>query len=396
MTNTTIAASGQRGRIAVALSGGGSRAIAFHLGCLRALHDEGVLEEVCTISAVSGGSVLAALYCSYSGDFASFERHVRSILKRGLLRPAIGVALTTAEGPKALVSAICMIADRCAATLVRITPFLFSRKLNDEEKWPNIPIFLRSASRTTILRRVFSNIFKGKLLIELRDDRPKLIITACELQHKSAFYFTAEAVGSWRLGVGDPANIELADAVAASAAYPGLLPSIDKSMDFTKSGRKSRRRVILTDGGVYDNLGLAPLWPDRDPRISISVGSHDRIIACRAGYGLAKGPVSVFWPSRMLAVLFSALARAENIGVNRLFDHLKSGNLKGVLLPYLGQDDSQIKSKPPGFIAADAVADYPTDFSGMSDEWINKLAGRGDMLTRALLREHWGWKKSRN
>ena len=52
---------GTRPDIGLALSGGGSRAMAFHLGCLRALHDEGLLDQVATISAVSGGSVLAAL-----------------------------------------------------------------------------------------------------------------------------------------------------------------------------------------------------------------------------------------------------------------------------------------------------------------------------------------------
>jgi len=39
--------------IALALSGGGSRAIAFHLGCLRALNERGVLQKVSVISAVS-------------------------------------------------------------------------------------------------------------------------------------------------------------------------------------------------------------------------------------------------------------------------------------------------------------------------------------------------------
>jgi NTE family protein len=61
-------------RIGLALSGGGSRAIAFHLGCLRALHDRGVLEKISVISAVSGGSVVTALY-AYGGDrdFASWS-----------------------------------------------------------------------------------------------------------------------------------------------------------------------------------------------------------------------------------------------------------------------------------------------------------------------------------
>src|SRR3546814_1286445 len=40
----------ERIKIGLALSGGGSRAIAFHLGCLRALHDRGVLPKVSVLS----------------------------------------------------------------------------------------------------------------------------------------------------------------------------------------------------------------------------------------------------------------------------------------------------------------------------------------------------------
>ena len=36
----------QPGRIALALSGGGSRAMAFHLGCLRALKAAGILDKL--------------------------------------------------------------------------------------------------------------------------------------------------------------------------------------------------------------------------------------------------------------------------------------------------------------------------------------------------------------
>ena len=40
-------------KIALALSGGGARAMAFHLGCLRALHDLGILDRVRVLSTVS-------------------------------------------------------------------------------------------------------------------------------------------------------------------------------------------------------------------------------------------------------------------------------------------------------------------------------------------------------
>ena len=66
-------------RIGLALSGGGSRAIAFHLGCLRALHDRGILDRTSVISSVSGGSVIAALWAYGDEDFAGFDAHVQTL-----------------------------------------------------------------------------------------------------------------------------------------------------------------------------------------------------------------------------------------------------------------------------------------------------------------------------
>jgi hypothetical protein len=54
--------------VGLALSGGGFRALAFHLGCLRALNDRGVLERVFVVSGVSGGSLAAALYAYSDGE----------------------------------------------------------------------------------------------------------------------------------------------------------------------------------------------------------------------------------------------------------------------------------------------------------------------------------------
>ena len=55
--------------VGLALSGGGSRAIAFHLGCLRALHDAGVLKKISVVSSVSGGSVIAGMYAYRNDSF---------------------------------------------------------------------------------------------------------------------------------------------------------------------------------------------------------------------------------------------------------------------------------------------------------------------------------------
>lgn len=382
----------QKEKIALALSGGGSRAMAFHLGCLRALHKQGLLERTDVISAVSGGSVIAALFCTHAGDFAAFEARLTEVLVSGFVRPALKKSVTTLEGVKALSCIIPLLAIRVlvlittlALNLAPITGPMKHRVLD----FLNRLFFRRFASRTTILRRVFADdLFEHKTLGGLRKDRPKLIVVACELQTKSAFYFARDGVGSWRLGTTEPSRIEIAHAVAASAAYPGFLPALDQYLDLNKRGRLYKQRVILTDGGVYDNLGLAPLWPDRDSEVSLHADKYDTIIACRAGYSSEMGPPPVFWTSRMLAVIDTIHTRAQNAAMSRLFDLKRAGALAGFIIPYLGQADDKLAFPPKDLIAGSSVARYPTDFSAMPKEWIERLSKRGEQLTLALLREH--------
>lgn len=375
--------------IGLALSGGGSRAMAFHLGCLRALHNESLLDRVATISAVSGGSVLAALYCQTPGDFAAFEAKTRRLLERGFVRPALWQAISSFEGVKALGNFAVVGVDRMLALIVRVT--LWALRLHKRVRfaWVGQSPLRRGASRTTILRRVLSEDFAHQTLPELRRDRPKLIIVACELQTKSAFYFASDAVGSWHFGAAMPNAIQIADAVSASAAYPAALPPLDEVMTFTKKDVTTQHRVILTDGGVYDNLALAPLWPGRDATISLHVGDYPRLIACRAGYGLKHAARPAFMISRLKAAFESVHARAQNFAMNRLYDLQRGGEIESFILPYIDQNDGLLTHAPADLVRSEDVADYPTDFSAMSPEWIEKLSLRGEQVTQALIDQYW-------
>jgi hypothetical protein len=58
-----------------------------------------------------------------------------------------------------------------------------------------------------------------------------------------------------------------------------FLPAIDVVVPFDRHDGSWRvERISLSDGGVYDNLGLAPLWPDREPSVSLNVEALDTII----------------------------------------------------------------------------------------------------------------------
>lgn len=382
-------------KIGLALSGGGSRAIAFHLGCLRALHDLGILDRVRVLSTVSGGSVIGALYAANDEPFPAFEARVRALLSSGLAGPAIRTAFCTSEGARALVCGTLIgAANLLFVALTRLLWFgrlLLPARIRPHwqmENW-HLP-FRRFASRTTILRRAIDDVlFKGKRLRDLQGRRPLLVVNAAELRTGSAFYFTPNQSGSWRLGRLATPDVTLAHAVTASAAYPMFLPALDEELSFDKrDGARRSERVTLTDGGVYDNLGLAPLWPDRDPSISLNVEPVDTIICCRAGYGLRHDPPSQFMIARLKSAIACIHDRAQNATMKRLFELRDAGKLRTVILPYLGQDDSRLKHRPDGLVTREKAYAYPTDFFAMSEEWIERLSRRGEQLTKALVAEH--------
>lgn len=381
-------------KIGLALSGGGSRAIAFHLGCLRALHELDILDTIKVISTVSGGSVIGGLYAAHQGSFPDFERRVRRLLAHGLMRSAVRKAFTTTEGLRALYCWVILL-------LVNVINFILSRvawvisllfPTDQRSRWRLRFLYSpirRFASRTTILRLVLDDVFEGKRLRDLPTDGPLLIVISANLRTGSAFYFSRQSSGSWRLGELADRDVSLAYAVTASAAYPHLLPALDEVLPFNKKdGSRREERVTLTDGGVYDNLGLAPLWPDRDPQISLNVTEIESIICCRAGYGLRFDPPSQFLLARLSSAFVCVHDRAQNAAMKRLFDLTDAGRLKGFLLPYLGQDDRRLKFRPVDLVTREDAYAYPTDFLPMSANWIDKLSRRGEQLTKALIAEH--------
>lgn len=76
-------------KIGLALSGGGYRAAAYHIGTLRALHRLGILDKVDVISSVSGGSITAAYYALHKDNYKEFETSFIDKLQIGVLHIAV-------------------------------------------------------------------------------------------------------------------------------------------------------------------------------------------------------------------------------------------------------------------------------------------------------------------
>jgi NTE family protein len=167
-----------------------------------------------------------------------------------------------------------------------------------------------------------------------------------------------------------------------------FLPAFDESFTFDNKGTLKSDRVILTDGGIYDNLGLGCLWPDRSPDVSLNVVSVDTIICCSAGYGLRQEPPSQFFLARILSVFSTLFDRAQNASIHRLHEAQRAGQIKNFIFPYLGQLDKALPNPPADLVRREEAHSYPTNFNAMSPDWIDRLSLRGEQLTLCLARAY--------
>jgi NTE family protein len=115
-------------------------------------------------------------------------------------------------------------------------------------------------------------LFGGATLQDIPNDPPRFVINATNVQTGALFRFSKPFMADYRVGRVDTPTIELAVAVAASSAFPPVLSPLKMELDAgawaPPSGLPSEdlhrepylTDVVLTDGGVYDNLGLETAW----------------------------------------------------------------------------------------------------------------------------------------
>jgi len=204
----------------------------FHLGALWRLNEAGYLPELKRISSVSGGSITsAALGLAWSG--LGFDSDgVATRFQELVVRPIRQLAGRTIDIPAVLLALVLPI---------RVSEYV---------------------------ARSYREVFGNRKLEDLPDP-PRFVINATNLQSGALWRFSKSYMRDWRVGEVRRPQVEVAVAVAASSAFPPFLsPAIIRLRpeDFTPgSGADLQfepyvREVFLTDGGVYDNLGLETVW----------------------------------------------------------------------------------------------------------------------------------------
>jgi integrative and conjugative element protein (TIGR02256 family) len=364
--------------IGLALSGGGSRALAFHLGCLRALRDRGLLPRIRVVSGVSGGSLMTALYAYGPTQFEDFDARVIELLRSGLQLAVVRRSLLSRRLPEDL-----------AARLMAGTPSAaagIATKIRGRRVTSPIP---RWSSRTDAFADVLRNVLgDAPLDAPRRESGLDAVINACDLRSGTAFRFGSVMTSSSRYGrLTNP--VDLATAVAASAAYPLLLPALDRRWTFEqRDGSTSEQRVALTDGGVYDNSATSCLRPGRSPEHTANIFPVDYVIACDAGRGQLAEKVPIHIGPRVNRAFEASFRKLQDASRAGLHEHEAHGELKGFVMPYLGQQDHRLPWAPPDLVPRAAVADYPTNFRAIDHKSLIALTTRGEQLTRLLI-ERW-------
>jgi NTE family protein len=218
--------------VTLSLSGGGYRAMVFHIGVLWRLNEAGLLGRLKRISSVSGGSITAAyLGLMWSklqfnaGKAANFQLFVQGMQKMADTSVDIGAVIGG--------------------------------------------IFLPGTISDRVAKAYDDVLFKGAKLADLPDDSggtaPRFVINATNVQTAALWRFSRPYMGDYRVGLVDAPDVTLATAVAASSAFPPILSPltlpIKQPVRATVGADLNHNpsyttQAILSDGGVYDNLGL--------------------------------------------------------------------------------------------------------------------------------------------
>ena len=225
-------------KIGLALSGGGFRATLYHLGLIRFLRDANILPHVTHITAVSGGSIIAAHlglnWQRYTGSPEDFDEAASELLhfvrvdirNRILRRYGLGIFM---RGPRRLVGLSNRGVTRTGLLEHKYRKYLFGEtSLFQLPEYPGVHLLATNLSEGRLC-----SFHRGGMLVI----RPG---------SEGAFEVDRNAAGLTRVSM----------AVAASSAFPGFFPPFVLTGEDVGANKAEFGRQAFTDGGVFDNLGV--------------------------------------------------------------------------------------------------------------------------------------------
>jgi NTE family protein len=340
---------------ALCLSGGGYRAMLFHVGALWRLNEAGLLARVDRISSVSGGSITSGCL-GMSWSRLDFDR-------------GSGVA------------------RRFVEQVTQPIRRLAGRTLDE---WSILGgIITPGESIGDKVADGYRKHLYGAATLQDLPDSPRFVINATNVQSGALWRFMKPYMRDYRVGEVRQPMIDLAVAVAASSAFPPVLSPVRldlASSTFTKgSGLDLQREpftshVVLTDGGVYDNLGLETAWK-----------RCETILVSDAGAKIeSEDEPKGDWARHAMRVLDLVDNQVRSLRKRQLIGAYRSGERKGA---YWG-----IRTDIADFGLGDALpcppartmelARIPTRLRALDPEIQERLINWGYAVCDAALRRH--------
>jgi NTE family protein len=220
--------------IGLALSGGGFRATLFHTGALWRLNELGWLSRLARISSVSGGSMTSGLLA---------VRWHRLVFANG-------------------------VATNFVTEVVDSLRTFTERSVDTRSIFEGI-LSIGETIADAVRKELEDHLVGHTTLAELPDS-PRFVFNATNLSTGVSFRFSKPYAGDYRIGLIPNPGFSVALAVGASAAFPPVLSPVRVAVDPASwqhvpgadlyNDVEYRSRLLLSDGGVYDNMGLETVW----------------------------------------------------------------------------------------------------------------------------------------
>jgi NTE family protein len=234
-------------------------------------------------------------------------------------------------------------------------------------------------------------LFGNATLQDLPSDTegPRFVINATNVQTKVLWRFSKPFMGDYRVGLIRNPDTELAVAVGASSAFPPFLSPVElklNPMNFDPATKGDLQfapytsDVLLTDGGVYDNLGLETVWK-----------SYDTILVSDGGGSTEDEPKPKRdWLEhvyRVLNLLFNQVGSLRKRQVIASYQMgLRKGTYWGIRTNIL--DYSLPTAMPCPFAQTQVLANTPTRLKKMDSVLQERIINWGYAVTDAAIRKH--------
>lgn len=351
----------ERQGIGLCLSGGGYRAMLFHVGVLLRLNEVGLLRRLSRISSVSGGSITAGVL-GMNWTRLTFQ--------------PVGSDLSVATNLEPLlVNTIRRLASETmdAGSIIKGT-LVPGWSIGD-----------------FVAARYDKVLFQGATLQDLPTDQqgPRFVINATNVQTASLVRFSRPYVADYKVGRILNPRIPLATAVAASSAFPPVLSpvtidveptSFEVDQEASLQQKPYTDTLVLSDGGVYDNLGLETIMKN-----------NAVVLVSDAGGKIAPEPYPASnWGEHAKRVLDIVDDQVRNLRKRWLMDEFVHKRLVGTYwgIRSIMSDFELTDTLPAPDSQTLILAETPTRLKALPELHQNRLMNWGYAVCDAAIRRH--------